>query len=1000
MFIDVSNLQYYRYFKIFFLLKSNSMSPSTATAKSAKPLLILVDGHSLAFRAYYALNNSRRGPLLTSTGIPTSICFGFLNSLLQLLEVESPQYMAIAFDLGEPTFRHEADVNYKSDRSETPDDFIPDIKNLQELLTAFNLTIAAKPGYEADDILGTIATKASNEGYRVKIVSGDRDLFQLVDDDKDISVLYLHNQTFKKTAQNYTEFDRAGVIAKMGVAPEQIVDYKAFCGDKSDCIPGIKGIGEKTAIKLLSEYPTLEEVYANIDNIKGTTKKKLETGKEDALHSRFLAQIELNSPIDINLNDYKLIGFAEEKVLPLLKELELNKTIRSLNKLQLKLGGEAEIKVIDVVPSGNKKEQNDGQLSLFSAPEKTESAQPLELFTPQLNTQIIDTEDKLTQLIKTLQKQTNADKPVAWDTETTSLSTHLAELVGIGCCWGEKSNEIAYIPVSHLAGEQLDKTLVLFSLKPILENDKYPKALQNAKFDRLVLHHQGIKLSGVVFDTMLASYVLNPELTHNLGDLSERYGLEMKAKSYKDLGLTKKQTIADLDISVAADYCGLDCYATYYLVDKLKAELNEFSQLKKLLLEVEQPLEPVLAIMEETGIRLDVEYLKKFSTKLDKDLQKLEQNTYEAAGEEFNLGSPKQLSVILFEKLGLDLRKTRKTKTGYSTNQQVLEKLRGDHPVIDYMLEYRTLAKLKSTYVDALPALIRKSTQRVHTDFNQTVVATGRLSSSNPNLQNIPIRTEFSRQIRQAFIPQDGWLLVAADYSQIELRILAHLSQEPVLLDAYQNNKDVHSVTAQLLFDKSEVTSEERRLGKIINFGVIYGMGAQRFARESGFKTDIGKQFIDKYRYKYAKVFEYLEAVKKQAVAMGYVNTILGRRRYVNLISDNLQQLRGIDPQAIDLNSLKYSYIDAQTLRAAANSPIQGSSADIIKIAMIKLQNILQNYQARMLIQVHDELVLEVPPEEWTELKPIIKSTMEDAVKLSIPLAVDINAGNNWMEAK
>ena len=826
MFTDVSNLQYCLYFKILFLLKSNFMSSSIATAKSTKPLLILVDGHSLAFRAYYALNNSRRGPLLTSTGIPTSICFGFLNSLLQLLEVESPQYMAIAFDLGEPTFRHEADENYKSDRTETPDDFFPDIKNLQNLLTAFNLSIVSKSGYEADDILGTIATKASEVGYRVKIVSGDRDLFQLVDDQKDISVLYLHNQTFKKTAHNYTEFDRAEVIAKMGVTPEQIVDYKAFCGDKSDCIPGIKGIGEKTAIKLLSEYPTLEEVYANIDSIKGTTKKKLETGKEDALHSRFLAQIELDSPIDIDLDNYKLIGFEEQKVLPLLKELELNKTIRSLKKLQLKLGGEAEIKVIEVIPSN--KERDDGQLSLFLENNKIESEQPpVELFTPQLNTQIIDTEAKLKQLIETLEQHTDYGKPVAWDTETTSLLTHLAELVGIGCCWGNKDNEIAYIPISHIEGEQLDKELVLSSLKPILENDKYPKALQNAKFDRLVLHHQGIKLSGVVFDTMLASYVLNPEQTHNLGDLSERYGLEMKAKSYKDLGLTKKQTIANLDISVAADYCGLDCYATYYLVDKLKAELSKFSKLEKLLLEVEQPLEPVLAIMEETGIRLDVEYLKEFSQKLDKDLQKLEQDTYQAAGEEFNLSSPKQLSVILFEKLGLDLRKTRKTKTGYSTNQQVLEKLKGDHPVIDFMLEYRTLAKLKSTYVDALPALIRKSTQRVHTDFNQTVVATGRLSSSNPNLQNIPIRTEFSRQIRQAFLPRSGWLLVAADYSQIELRILAHLSQEPVLLDAYQNNKDVHSVTAQLLFDKDEVTSEERRLGKIINFGVIYGMGAQ-----------------------------------------------------------------------------------------------------------------------------------------------------------------------------
>ncbi|MEM8832889.1 MAG: DNA polymerase, partial [Cyanobacteria bacterium P01_G01_bin.19] len=623
---------------------------------------------------------------------------------------------------------------------------------------------------------------ASEEGYRVKIVSGDRDLFQLVDDDKDISVLYLHNQTFKKTAHNYTEFDRAGVIEKMGVNPEQIVDFKALCGDKSDCIPGVKGIGEKTAIKLLGEYPTLAEVYDHLDNIKGVTKKKLETGREDALHSQFLAQIEVNSPVEIELDSCKLVGFSEEEVLPILKELELKKIISNLNKLQLKLGGEADMKVIDVKPKSSKEKTSENtQLSLFEDNKIAEKEQEsVELFVPQLKTQIIDTKTKLKKLIEILEKETDPDRPVAWDTETTSLATHLAEIVGIGCCWGDKDDEIAYIPIAHVAGTQLDKELVLSSLKPILESDRYPKSLQNAKFDRLVLHHQGITLAGVVFDTMLASYVLNPESAHNLGDLSERYGLEIKAKSYKDLGIAKGETIANLEIPVVADYCGLDCYATYYLVGKLKAELEKFPQLEKLLLEVEQPLEPVLAIMEETGISLDVEYLQQFSQQLEQDLHKLEQDTYEAAGEEFNLGSPKQLSVVLFEKLGLDVKKSRKTKTGYSTNQQVLEKLKGDHPVIDNMLEYRTLAKLKSTYVDALPALIRDSTKRVHTDFNQTVVSTGRLSSSNPNLQNIPIRTEFSRQIRKAFVPQEGWLLVAADYSQIELRILAHLCQEPV----------------------------------------------------------------------------------------------------------------------------------------------------------------------------------------------------------------------------
>jgi DNA polymerase I len=979
------------------------MSPTVVTdivSNQTKPLLILLDGHSLAFRAYYAFNNPRTEPLVNSQGVPTSICFGFLNSLLQVLEIESPQSMAIAFDLRELTFRHQADDNYKSDRLETPDNFIPDFQNLQKLLQGFNLSIFTQGGYEADDVLGTIATRASAAGYRVKIVTGDRDLFQMVDDSKEISVLYLHNQTFRKTARSYTEFNREEVIEKMGVTPEQIVDYKALCGDKSDCIPGVKGIGEKTAVKLLKEFHTLAGVYDNLDNIKGANQKKLLEGKENALHSQFLAQIEIDVPIAVNLADCDLVGFEPEQVLPLLEELELKKAIKNLNQLQVKLGGVGEILEIQAIASDVKNNSN-GQLSLFDAPVATDlevQAPAKPLFQPELNTQIIDTAEKLEQLVKTLKLHTDPQNPVAWDTETTSLETHLAQLVGIGCCWGDR--DIAYIPLAHVTGTQLESKTVLQALKPILESDRYPKAFQNTKFDRLVLHHQGIKLAGVVFDTMLASYVLDPEKTHNLGDLSARYGLAITAKSYKDLGIPKGKTIADLEIPVVADYCGLDAYATYYLVGKLKAELKKFPALEKLLIDVEQPLETVLATMENTGITLDTKYLKQFSAQLNQDLQKLEQDTYEAAGEEFNLNSPKQLSVILFEKLALDVKKTRSTKTGYSTNQQVLEKLRGDHPVIDHMLEYRTLAKLKSTYVDALPAMVRKSTGRLHTDFNQSVVATGRLSSSNPNLQNIPIRTEFSRQIRQAFIPQEGWLLVAADYSQIELRILAHLSQEPVLVDAYCQGEDVHRVTARLLFEKAEITADERRLGKIINFGVIYGMGAQRFARESGLKAIVGKQFIEKYRQQYAQVFNYLDKVKKQAIAQGYVETILGRRRYVNLVSDSLKSLRGSDPEKIDLVSLDYSYLDAETLRAAANSPIQGSSADIIKIAMIKLQEILPNYQARLLLQVHDELVLEVPPEEWQELQPIIKSTMEEAVELIIPLLVDLNVGKNWMEAK
>ena len=444
----------------------------------------------------------------------------------------------------------------------------------------------------------------------------------------------------------------------------------------------------------------------------------------------------------------------------------------------------------------------------------------------------------------------------------------------------------------------------------------------------------------------------------------------------------------------------MDAYATFLLVEPLKNELKPLSTLDKLLLEVEQPLEPVLAIMEDTGIIIDSEYLGKLSKELEQHLLSLEENAYQAAGEKFNLGSPKQLGHILFEKLELNRKKSRKTKTGYSTDHATLEKLKGDHPIIDYILEYRTLSKLKSTYIDALPELVDKIDQRIHTNFNQSVTATGRLSSSNPNLQNIPIRTEFSRQIRQAFIPQQDWLLVSADYSQIELRILAHLSQEQVLLNAYKNADDVHSVTARLLFDKEEITPQERTLGKTINFGVIYGMGSQRFAREAGVSAVEGKEFINKYRQRYAKVFDYLESMKKEAIANGYVTTILGRRRYFNFFDDNLYRFRGHDPQNIDLNKININYNDSQLLRAAANAPIQGSSADIIKIAMVKIQEILDNYQANLLLQFHDELVFEIPHQEWEELEDKIKETMENAVTLTVPLVVEINTGKNWMEAK
>ncbi|WP_442923076.1 DNA polymerase I [Microcoleus sp. A006_D1] len=1024
------------------------------------PTFILVDGHSLAFRSYFAFSKSRDGGLRTSTGIPTSVCFGFLKSLLEVMAAHDPQYMAIAFDLATPTFRHEADETYKAGRAETPEDFIPDLKNLQELLGYLNLPAVTAPGYEADDVLGTLANKASAAGYAVKILTGDRDLFQLVETEKQISVLYLSTDELRRSGKGKSqEYGPEEVKAKLGILPPQVIDYKALCGDKSDNIPGVKGIGDKTALQLLEAYHSLDGIYAAIDEIKGATKKKLEEGKEAAYHSQRMATIVQSVPLEINLEDCQLIGFDEAALIPMLEKLEFKTFLTKVKQIQKRFGGaekessatdsvtdltdvtdgssaadltdvrregsaadsvtdltdvrkKGEVTVSELPNADNSSDfsaassesSEADELWFFSAAETKAAQQENQL---PIKPRIIQTTEQLTELVQLLQTHTDKASPVAWDTETTALEPRDAELVGIGCCWGTGEEDVAYIPTGHKTGTNLDKATVLNALRPILEGENYPKALQNAKFDRSILRCQGIKLVAVVFDTMLASYVLNPETSHSLSELSKKY-LGIVAESYKEL-VPKNKTIADISIVKVADYCGMDVHTTFLLVNKLRAELDKADEasfpgktLGGLLREVEQPLEPVLAEMEYCGIRIDSAYLNTLSQELEIKLAQLEANTYEAAGRKFNLGSPKQLSEILLEKIPEQFqKKSRKTKTGYSTDAAVLDKLQGDHPIVDDLLEHRTLSKLKSTYVDALPQLVRADTGRVHTDFNQAATGTGRLSSSNPNLQNIPIRTEFSRQIRKAFLPESGWLMVSADYSQIELRILAHLSQEPVLIEAYQNNRDVHTVTAQLLFEKEEITPDERRFGKTINFGVIYGMGAIKFGRSMGKTSADGKKFIERFNERYSKVFEFLEKVKKEAIALGYVSTILGRRRYLNFENDSIRRLKGSNPEEIHSSLLKsLTKNDAQSLRAAANAPIQGSSADIIKLAMIEVHKILPNYQARLLLQVHDELIFEVPPDEWEELQPKIRTAMENALPLSVPLVVDIHAGQNWMETK
>ncbi|MBE9198185.1 MULTISPECIES: DNA polymerase I [unclassified Nodularia (in: cyanobacteria)] len=972
---------------------SQTSHPVTAT----RPTFILVDGHSLAYRSYFAFAKGRDGGLRTKAGIPTSICFGFLKCLLEVMATQQPQAMAIAFDLGLPTFRHEADDTYKADRPGTPEDFVPDLKNLQELLSGFNLPIFTAPGFEADDVLGTLSQKATAAGYKVKILTGDKDLFQLINPEQEITVLNFSPDALKRSTNSITEFSTEEVKAKLGVLPTQIVDYKALCGDKSDNIPGVRGIGEKTAVQLLSTYGSLEQIYAALDEIKGATQKKLATGREDAQKSQYLAKIVLDVPLEIDLENCKFTGFDTSLLTPILEKLEFNHFLGKIDELQQRFGGEiAEISAVTTTVDSSNYEDDD--ISFFSA---DETAAVIQQTASPIQPQIINTPEKLSELVKLLQTFTNPAIPVAWDTETTDLEPRDATLVGIGCCWGTKPDESAYIPLAHKTGKNLSQDVVFAELSSILTSADYPKTFQNSKFDRLVFRCQGIKLAGVVFDPMLASYVLNPDTPHNLNDISLRY-LGLILKNYQDL-VPKGQTIADISIASVADYCCLQVYATFQLVPKFREELEKFPALHKLLVEVEQPLEKVLAEMEYTGVCINSAYLHELSQQLEIDLAKLQETAIAIAGETFNLGSPKQLSLILFEKLGLSTKYSRKIQTGYSTDAATLEKLQevDQTGFVDAIIEYRTLSKLKSTYVDALPALVRPDTQRVHTNFNQTVTATGRLSSSNPNLQNIPIRTAFSRQIRKAFLPEPGYLMAAADYSQIELRILAHLSQEPILLQAYQQNEDIHTVTARLVFEKSDITSDERRIAKTINFGVIYGMGSLRFSRSTGIDKTIANEFIKRFNERYPQIFAYLEGVKKQAISQGYVETILGRRRYVEFTNNSLRKLKDSNPEDIDLSKLKnLGAYDAGLLRSAANAPIQGSSADIIKIAMIRLHEVLPKYEARLLLQVHDELVFEVPPQKWEELQPQIKSVMENAVSLSVPLLVDVRAGDNWMETK
>ncbi len=906
-----------------------------------KETLVLIDGHALAYRAYHALPPD----LSTSQGELTNAVFGFTSMLLNVLSEEKPDYIAVAFDTGK-TFRHEEYKPYKAHRAKMPEDLAGQLVRIHQVVEAMGIPILEVEGYEADDVLGTLAAQAREKGIRVLIVTGDTDAFQLIDENTRVV-------TSRRRFSDMVVYDEAAIEARYGLKPEQLVDFKALVGDKTDNIPGVKGIGEKTAAELLRRYGTLEGIYAHLDEVKSPRfRQALEKGRRDAFLSKRLVTIVRDAPIRLDLEACRAGRFDREKVMELFRELEFRTLVNRLP------------------PS--KQEKPPQQLSMF------EGGKPPAFG----NYSAVADEEALNELAAKL----SYAKGLAFDVETTSTDPMDAELVGISLT--AKEGEACYIPVGHGGGTQLPLELVLSKLKPILEDASIPKYAHNSKYDFTILSRYGIQVKGLAFDTMIAEWLINPA-SKNLGlkNLAwARLGVEMEPIT--DLiGKGKAQiTMAQVPISQATPYACADVDMTYRLVKVLEPELKE-KKLWLLFTEVEMPLVPVLSEMEMKGVKLDVDYLKEMSEELQQRLAELELEIQDMVGHPFNINSTQQLSDVLFVELGLPAQGVPKTRSGfYSTAAGVLEKLRGKHPIIDLILEYRELAKLKSTYVDTLPLLVNKRTGRVHTSYNQTGTVTGRISSSDPNLQNIPIRTELGRQVRRAFVASPGHLLLSADYSQVELRIMAHISGDEGLLSAFRRGEDIHASTAAAVLGVpiEAVTREMRRLAKTVNFGLSYGMSGYGLAQRTGLSQEEANAFIKSYFAKYPKVKRYIEEAKRKARKQGYVETLLGRRRYFP-----------------ELMSEKAHWSAKRAAeREAINMPIQGTAADILKIAMINLHRAIheRDLESRMILQVHDELVLEVPEEELETVKPLVKSTMEGAFQLDAPLKVDIKVGKNWLE--
>ena len=919
--------------------------------------LFLLDAYALIYRGYYAFI---KNPRINSKGTDTSAILGFMNSLFEIIRTQNPDYLAVAFDKGGSVTRSEMFEEYKSNRDKTPEPILVAIPYIKEILEGMKIPILEKEGFEADDIIGTVAKDAEENNFKVYMVTPDKDFAQLVSDN-----IFLCKPARMGNSMEIWGVDE--VKDKFEVeSPDQVIDYLGMMGDSVDNIPGLPGVGDKTAKKFIKQYGSLENLLQNAHEVTGKLGEKIIENKELGVLSKKLAKIILDVPIDYNLDEFKLSDPDKEIVLKVFDELEFRRIKETFFKIFGTISSPIEEKGAEVV-----------QGDLFSETYNLESNKD-SLNDSKSIYQRIESFEELKLLVEKMMKQ----EIVAFDTETEGLNALETDIVGISFSWQKGIGY--YLPIKNNKSVH-EKSFEI--LKPFFESTEIIKVGHNIKFDIQVLHKYNVKVSSPIYDTMVAHYLINPDMRHNLDTLSESY-LNYSPISIESLiGKKGKNQISMRDVSIdkITDYASEDADITLQLKSIFDKEI-EVNNLGKIFYDIEIPMINVLSEMETEGIKIDTSYLEKLDKEFEEDLEKLKKEIFKKSGEEFNLNSPKQLGEILFDKLKL-VSKPKKTKTGqYSTSEEVLSSLANDHKIIEDILEWRSLDKLQNTYVKSLPNEVSSLTNRVHSSFNQTVTTTGRLSSNNPNLQNIPIRTANGQKIRRAFIPRGiDYILMAADYSQIELRVIASMSNEKNMIDAFVNNQDIHTMTASKIYnvDPENVTREQRGNAKTVNFGIIYGVSAFGLSQQTDLNRSESKVMIDNYFLNYPGLKKYMSDQIDFARNNGYVETIMGRRRYLQNINSQNNMLR------------------SSSERNAINAPIQGSAADIIKIAMININSELkkQSLKSKMLLQVHDELVFDVHKSEKDQIKDIVKNTMESAVKLKVPLKIDLEFGKNWLEA-